>query len=353
MNPLLRALAGDAEIAAHFSDAADLAAMLRFEAALAQAQAAEGMISAEAAGRIDAVCAGVSPAGGERAFEPDIAALAAGIAADGVVVPALVRQLRAAVGPEHAAALHRGATSQDVIDTSLTLRLREVVELLDGRIAGVLDALAGLPGDVRLMAHTRMQKALPTLSGEKVAAWAAPLTRHRQRLAQLQPRLLVLQLGGPVGDRQSFDGHGAALAARMATALGLTAAAPWHSVRDGVAEFAAWLSLVTGSLGKLGQDVALMAQNEIGSVELAGGGGSSAMAHKSNPVGAEVLVALARLNAGLLGTFHQSLVHENERSGAAWTLEWLVLPQMAEAAGAALRVSQRLVRNLRFKSDVC
>jgi len=101
-------------------------------------------------------------------------------------------------------------------------------------------------------------------------------------------------------------------------------------------------------LGKIGQDIALMAQNEVGEVRLATAGGSSAMPHKSNPVLAETLVALARLNAGLLGTLGQALVHENERSGAAWTLEWLVLPRMAVATAAGLEKAAVLVEGLRF-----
>lgn len=341
MNPLLRALAGDEEIAALFTDAADLAAMLRMEGALAKAAADVGLIDQAAAERIAAVCEDVSSL--------DTADLAAGVAKDGVVVPALVRQLKREVGSPHQEAVHVGATSQDVIDTSLVLRLREVTELLDRRIDRLLCALAKLPGDVPQMAHTRMQIALPFLSGDKIATWAAPLVRHRRRLAELLPRLLVLQLGGPVGDRASFRGKGGAIATRVAQALELTAAPPWHSTRDAIGEFAAWLSLVAGSLGKLGQDIALMAQNEIGAVTLPHGGGSSAMAHKSNPIGAEVLVALARLQAGLLGTLHQALVHENERSGAAWTLEWLVLPQMAEAAGAALRIACDLAETMRLQ----
>jgi 3-carboxy-cis,cis-muconate cycloisomerase len=110
--------------------------------------------------------------------------------------------------------------------------------------------------------------------------------------------------------------------------------------------FGSLLSLITGSLGKFGADVALMAQTEVASIKLASGGTSSAMAHKSNPVNAEVLVALARHNAGLVGTLHQALVHENERSGAAWTLEWLVLPQMLVATAASLRISAELIRQL-------
>ena len=106
---------------------------------------------------------------------------------------------------------------------------------------------------------------------------------------------------------------------------------------------------MTGSLGKFGQDVALLAQSEVGEIRLASGGGSSAMPHKVNPVGAEVLVTLARFNATLLSGMHQALVHENERSGAAWTLEWMLLPQMMAATGAALATAQRLLPDIAFR----
>ena len=339
---LLSALAGDPEVEAFFTDAAVLAALLRFESALAEAEAAAGLIPAEAAARIADACAG---------FAPDWPALRAGLARDGVVVPEFVRQLRAAVGAPHAGSLHRGATSQDVIDTGLVLRLRPVLDLLDGRLDALDAALAALSardGATAVMAQTRMQRALPFTAADKVETWRGPIPRHRARLAELRPRLLRLQLGGPVGTRAELGPAAAAVAAHMAGRLGLADAPAWHAQRDGIAEFGAWLALVAGSLGKLGQDVALMVQNEVGTARLAGGGTSSAMAHKSNPVPAELLVALARFVAGLSGTLDGALVHENERSGAAWTLEWLVLPQMAVAAGAALRTALSLVPNLSF-----
>jgi 3-carboxy-cis,cis-muconate cycloisomerase len=124
-----------------------------------------------------------------------------------------------------------------------------------------------------------------------------------------------------------------------------------HSERDGQAELAGWLSLVTGSLGKMGADIALAAQSEIGEIRLKSGGGSSAMPHKVNPIGAEVLVTLARFNATLVSGMHQALVHENERSGAAWTLEWMLLPQMAVATGVALRAANELTANIEFAKD--
>ena len=140
-----------------------------------------------------------------------------------------------------------------------------------------------------------------------------------------------------------MDGR-VAVARRVAAELGLgLPPSHWHTQRDGLAEFAGWLSLVSGTLGKLGMDVGLMAQNAVGEIRLSGGGGSSAMPHKQNPIKAEVLVALARYNATLLPAMHTALVAEQERSGAAWTLEWLVLPQMAVTTGAALRTAGELV----------
>jgi 3-carboxy-cis,cis-muconate cycloisomerase len=341
-HPILSALVGDDEIALAFSVEREIKAMLAFEAALAEAEASHGLISAEAAARIASVAAD---------FSPDLDVLAKGAAQDGVVVPALVKLLRAAVGDPYAAQVHRGATSQDVVDTSLVIRLKSVVGVLDHRLGALVSALRALErvdGDVPLMGRTRMQRALPIHARNKIEGWLRPIERHLERLGALRPRLLVVQFGGAVGARDGLNGKGEAIAAELAQRLDLHDGPCWHVERDGLAEFASWLSLVSGALGKLGQDVALLAQNEIGEVKLAGGGGSSAMPHKSNPVRAEVLVALARHNAGLLGAVHQALVHENERSGAAWTLEWLTLPPMAAATGAGLRQAIALVEGMRF-----
>jgi len=341
-HPLLGALVGDDEVAGLFTAKDELEAMLAFEAALADAEAALGLIPAEAARRIGETC---------RGFKPDRTDLRLGIARDGVVAPALISQLRAAVGEPHGKHLHRGATSQDVMDTALTLRLKKVCDIFDRRLAALVEMLNELDkrdGAVALMGRTRMQRALPITAADKIHAWRRPLERCRTRLAGLRPRLLVVQFGGPVGTRGDLEGKGDAVAAELARRLDLGDAPCWHVNRDSIGEFASWLSLVCGSLGKIGQDLALMAQNEIGEVRLAGGGGSSAMPHKSNPVGAEVLVALARFAAGMAGALHQGLVAENERSGAAWTLEWLTLPPLVAATASALAHAQTLCRGLRF-----
>ncbi|KQX37985.1 3-carboxy-cis,cis-muconate cycloisomerase [Devosia sp. Root436] len=340
MNPLLSALAGDAEIDALLSDDAQLTAMLAVEAALAEASVDCGWIEEGAALAIKSAIA---------AFVPDRAALAAGMAQDGVVVPALLRQLRATVAESHRAALHRGATSQDVIDTALMLQLARVFDLYESRLAALLERLDALGTDAGarpLMAHTRMQAALPTSWAAKIESWRAPLQRHLRALGAMRRTLLVVQLGGPVGDRGSFEGHGDAIAAAMARRLDLGLAEPWQATRDPIVALGNLLALISGSLGKLGADVALLAQSEVGALRLEGAGGSSAMAHKANPVNAEILVALARYNAGLSGTLGQAMLHEYERSGAAWTLEWLTLPPMLVTTGASLRLGVRLVEQL-------
>lgn len=345
-HPWLSPLLGDSEVARQFTPEAELQAMLAFEVALAKAEADHGIIPSAAAAAI---------AGAASTFKPDMTALADSTARDGMVVPEWVSQLRRDVGPPHDSHVHFGATSQDVLDTSLALRLKPVVEILDARLAKLDERLADLSrkhGGHSLMAHTRMQQALPIMWADKLAAWRAPLARHRKRLAELQPRLLVLQFGGPVGTLEKLRDKGPAVAAALARELGLAPADCWHTARDNLAEFANWLSLVTGSLGKIGQDIALLAQNEIAAVTVTGGGKSSAMHHKANPVLAEILVTLARYNAAQLSAMHDALVHEYERSGATWTLEWMVLPPMVVATGAALARSLTLLEAMRINAKV-
>ncbi len=341
---LLQHLTGDPELESLFGDEPEVSAILRFEAALAEAEVEAGLVSrADAAAIREAAII----------LTPDWAALAAGMVTDGVVVPALIRQLCAAVGEPHAGAVHFGATSQDAVDTGLALRLASAIDIIEARLQALetqLGELAQRFGDLTVMAHTRMQRALPITVADKIMTWLEPLRRCRGALASSKREVLVVQLGGPVGTRAELRGKGDDVARRLAAGLGLGTALPWHSGRDRIAGFASVLSLISGAAGKLGADVALLSQNEIGSIALTGGGGSSAMPHKSNPVSAEVLVTLARLNAGLLGTLHQGLVHENERSGSAWTLEWMTLPKMVVATGSSLLLALSLTKQIRFQS---
>ncbi|MBX5192728.1 3-carboxy-cis,cis-muconate cycloisomerase [Rhizobium sp. NZLR3b] len=336
-HPFLSGLVGDDEIAPYFSAEADIRAMLSFEAALARAEAAHGLIPVDAARRIAETCAG---------FSPDLPRLRAATARDGVAVPDLIKQLRTEVGEEAAKSLHLGATSQDVIDTSLMIRLKAVVFLFAGRlstIAAGLDALDRQFGRNRLMGHTRMQAAIPISVSDRLSSWRAPLATYRDRLTE---QSFPVQFGGAAGTLDRLGPQGPAVRASLAQELGLTDIGQWQSQRLPIADIAGLFASISGSLGKIGQDIALLAQSGQ-EIEISGGGTSSAMAHKQNPVAAEVLVSLARFNATALSGIHQSLVHEQERSGAAWTLEWLLLPQMAMATAASLRLAGELVGNIR------
>jgi 3-carboxy-cis,cis-muconate cycloisomerase len=334
-------LLADAEIGAILGDNAQARAMVRVESALAAAEGRLGVIPEAAAAAIVAALAG---------FEPDLGDLARGTAAAGVPVPALVAQLRGRVGGDAASWLHWGATSQDIVDTALVLRLGEVLRLLEARLDALVEALAGLAERHRgtpMVARTRFQQALPTTFGLKVAGWLAPLARHRQRVRELRPRLLVVQLGGAAGNLAALGGRGVEVMEELAKELGLgVPPMPWHSQRDTIGELGAWLALVTGSLGKLGQDVLLLAQNEIGELREAAGGGSSTMPQKSNPIRAEALVTLARRNAALVAGLHEAALHAHERDGAAWQLEWTILPDMLSATATALAHALELARKL-------
>ncbi|EJB01673.1 3-carboxy-cis,cis-muconate cycloisomerase [Rhizobium leguminosarum bv. trifolii WSM597] len=336
-HPFLSGLLGDDEIAPYFSAEADIRAMLSFEAALAKAEAAHGLIAAEAARRIAEICAG---------FSADLLHLRAAAARDGVVVPELITQLRTEVGEEAAKSLHLGATSQDVIDTGLMIRLKAIVFLFAGRLSAIVAGLDGLDrqfGRNRLMGHTRMQAAIPISVSDRLAAWRAPLEIYRDRLTE---QSFPVQFGGAAGTLDKLGPQGPAIRASLAQELGLTDTRQWQSGRLPIADIAGMFASISGSLGKIGQDIALLAQAG-GEIEIAGGGSSSAMAHKQNPVAAETLVSLARFNATALSGIHHSLVHEQERSGAAWTLEWLLLPQMTMATAAGLRLAGELTGNIK------
>ncbi|MGI9485377.1 MAG: 3-carboxy-cis,cis-muconate cycloisomerase [Geminicoccaceae bacterium] len=330
-HPHFKTLLGRDDLSMLFTAEAEIDAMLRFEATLALAEADAGVIPEAAATAIaDAI----------GAFRPDTRMLQAGVVRDGLVVPTLIAALRETLAEPHRPHVHFGATSQDVIDTGLVLRLKAASALLRDDICSViarLDQLTQEYGSQPLMGRTRMQRALEVRVADRIGIWGRPLLHHLDALDQLEERLFVVQFGGPVGTLETFGKKGPEVRAHLAKRLALgNPGCCWHTDRGRIADFAGWLSKVSGSLGKIGQDVTLMAQNEIGDATIGDGGHSSAMPHKRNPVRAELLVTLARYNAGELGAVQQALVHECERSGSAWALEWLALPMMVATTGAAL-----------------
>jgi 3-carboxy-cis,cis-muconate cycloisomerase len=331
-NPLFARLLGDDELAPLFTAEAEIEAMLRFESALANVQAEAGLIGKDAAAAIAAGCA---------RFEPDFDALAKGFANDGVLVPGFVKALRQTIGEPHGAAAHFGTTTQDVTDTALVLRLAEAIDILQRRLStaiGLIEELNEDFGNIVTIGRTRMQRAVPITVGERCNAWQAPLETALIRMEDdIAGNLLMVQLAGAAGNLDKMGEDGPEIRAALAAALDLDdPGRSWHADRERFVAFSDWLSHVTGACGKIGMDLVLLAQNEVAEVRLPSGGSSSAMPHKRNPVLAEILVTLARFNATQTGAMHDALVHEFERSGMAWTLEWLVLPQMTLAAGRSL-----------------
>jgi 3-carboxy-cis,cis-muconate cycloisomerase len=350
--PLLTAAFHDPLVADLLSDAAYVRALLDVEVALARAQAAHGVIPAAAAPAIAAAAHSVT-------IDPAAlySALSAGIERDGIPTLALVAALRAelARGPHAGLAqyVHWGATSQDIMDTALVLQLRAVLGHCRAGILQLLDELSDLARAHRttvLAARTHGQQALPTSFGLKVAGWMAPIVRHLGRLSELEARLYQVQLGGAAGTLAALAPHGIALVEAFAAELALRApASPWHTQRDSIAELGSWLSLLSGSLGKLAQDIILLSQTELG--ELAEGepgqrGGSSSMPHKNNPMQSERVLAAARANAALLGALHHALVQEQERATHGWQVEWLTLAPMLGHTGGALRAARQLLQRL-------
>jgi 3-carboxy-cis,cis-muconate cycloisomerase len=343
-HPWLAGLFGDPPAAAIWSPDRQIAHMLRVEAAYTRALGHAGTVPQEQATR--AACR-------IAAFETDIDALRRGTARDGLPVPDLVRQIKDAVGAD-AGSVHVGMTSQDVLDTALTLTLQEINTLYAQRLTALTTALERLIdqyGAVQIMGRTRMQAALPIAFAQRASGWSAPITAHAARLASLRPSVECLQLGGPVGDRATLGPQADAIASDMAARLGLSnPPAAWHTQREGLADYAGFLSRITGTLGKMGQDICLMAQQGINEIQISGGGGSSAMPHKQNPVLAELLITLARFNATQVSAMHHALVHEQDRSGAAWALEWMILPPMTMATARALAAAQDMCARITITS---
>ena len=341
MAPFLSGLFGDKEVAEQFSISADMKAMLRFETALAKAQAKHGIIPNEAAETIENAI---------EHFEPIMPKLALNTPQDGLVVPELIRQLRSHIGEPYQEYIHYGSTSQDVIDTSLILRLSEIIKIFEERLNSVTASLNKLDetfGSNPLMARTRMQAALPASVSDRIAIWQNPNESNKKRLQNLKQAVLKLQLAGPIGKLEKLEDKGQAIRDEVANILNLNSTTKsWHTDRSALSEFVHWMMLVTGSLGKIGQDITLMAQQGIDEVAIEGGGGSSAMAHKKNPIKAEALVTLAKFTNIQASGFGQSIVHEQERSGVNWSLEWLLMPQICVAAGASMRVTNELLSSV-------
>ena len=274
---IFKPLFSDDEVATLLGDGAFVNALVRVEIALARAEARAGIIPEVAAERIAEI----------EAARIDIARLAAGTARSGFPIIALVQELRKQAGADAAPFVHWGATTQDIMDTACVLQLRAITDVLRARLLEVIRSLAALAEAHRetvLAGRTHSQQALPITFGLKVAGWIAPLVRHMERLDEIQPRLMMVQFGGAAGTLAALANKGLMVIDELAKQLKLSAPLiAWHTQRDGLVEIAGWLSLVTGGLGKMAQDIILLAQTEVGEVaesSESGRGGSSTMPQK-------------------------------------------------------------------------
>lgn len=330
-----------------FCDHGRVQAMLDFEAALARAQASTGLIPSSAVAPIEAAC---------RAELYDFEALGLAIASAGnsaiPLVKALGKQI-SSISPEAERYVHLGATSQDVMDSGLVLQLRAALALIEQdlqQLGEVLAQQAQRYATTPLAGRTWLQQATPVTLGMKIAGWLGAVTRSRQRLQALKPRLLSLQFGGASGTLAALGEQALPVAHALAAELKLALPdQPWHTQRDRLVEFGAVLGLVAGSLGKMGRDISLLMQTEAAEVfepSAPGKGGSSTMPHKRNPVGSAVLISAATRVPGLLSTLFSAMPQEHERSLGLWHAEWETLPEIcclvAGALAQALNIAQGL-----------
>ena len=335
-----------------FTDRAHLQGMLDFEAALARAEAKTGVIPAAAVAPITAQC---------DAALYDLGAIAEGAARSGNTAIPLVKVLTAMVAAQDKAAagyVHWGATSQDAMDTGLVLQLRSAIALIEANLKTLSEALAALAQKHRqtpMVGRTWLQHALPITFGLKAAGWLDAVERHRARIAELKPRLLVLQFGGAAGTLAALGDKGVAVAEALAAELKLDLPAmPWHGARDRVVELGAVLALLTGSLGKMARDIGLLMQTDVAEVfEPAGEGrgGSSTMPHKRNPVGAAAVLAAATRVPHLAGSLLSGMVQEHERGLGGWHAEWQALPELVQLSAGALANMVEVINGLEVQPE--
>jgi len=326
--------------------------MLDFEAALANAQAQCGVIPRATAQAIASKC---------KASLLDVAALADATTLSLNPAIPLVKQLTALVAKNDAEAarfVHWGATSQDVNDTGLVLQIRKAFDILEADLSSLRESLIQLAKKYRstpIAGRTLMQHALPITFGMKGAGWLDAMNRHRERLAQTRKRVLVLQFGGAAGTLAALKEKGLPVAQAVASELQLELPfAPWHAHRDRVAEVAATLGLLVGTLGKIARDISLHMQTEIAEVcepAAEGRGGSSTMPHKRNPVSAGVVLSAATRVPGLVSTMLSAMVQEDERGLGNWHAEWETLPQIFRLTGGALHQMVTTIPQLEIDAE--
>ena len=330
------------EVGRLWTDSAEVRAMLLVEGALAKVQGAQGIIPEISAAFIHRASLEV---------EIDPAGLAEATGQNGVSVPGLVAAFRAAMeAPEHAQYVHWGATSQDIIDTALMLRLRQTLTLQEAKLRDVLTELAARAeahADLAMPARTYGQHATPTSWGAVLAQWGNPLVDLAAQLDAVRNGALWVSLSGAAGTASALGANAAQTRADLADALKLQdPGRSWHTDRGPVLRITGWMGDLIAALAAVGTGVTALSASDVGEVQVNGAGQSSTMPQKQNPVGPSALVALNAQAAGLRASLQMASVHQHQRDGAAWFTEWMVLPQIALCTAAALEIAHNVVTAL-------
>jgi 3-carboxy-cis,cis-muconate cycloisomerase len=346
---LLDPLFTEDRMRALFSDHNRLQAMLRFEAALARAEARLDVIPGSAVSAIELQC---------RAELFDFENLGREAALAGNLAIPMVKQLTALVARgdrEASRFVHWGATSQDAIDTGLVLQLQDALNLVEADLAAAAaeaSRLARAHQHTPMPGRTWLQQALPITFGLKAAGWFSAIKRHRARIREMRPRVLALQFGGAAGTLAALGAKGIQVAEALGDELRLHVPdVPWHTHRDRVAEAGSVLGLLVGTLGKIADDISLLMQTEVGEAyepTAAGRGGSSTMPQKRNPVGSAVALAAAIRVPALVSTLLAAMVQEHERGLGNWLAEWETLPEICTLTAGALAHLKRVLEGLKI-----
>ena len=333
-----------AEMREIFSDKETAKQYLHIERTLATVQAELGIIPTDAATAINDKA---------RSENMDWQAWTEGVANSGVPTIPMVKQIVAAVG-ELGQWAHYGATTQDIMDTAVVLQVQAALAIVSRDLAAIEAALVALARehkDTAMVGRSQLQQALPITFGLKAAGWLSSIRRHQERLGQLTPRVLVGQFGGAVGTLASLGQDGLAVQKALCEALGIgVPVVSWHTARDNLTEVVSFLGLVSGTLAKIGLDIALMAQNEVGEVAEPGGpgrGGSSTMPQKRNPISSQRLLTSGRLIRQQVATMMEGMVNDHERGTGIWTVEWVALPESFLLISVALAEARTLLEGLK------
>jgi 3-carboxy-cis,cis-muconate cycloisomerase len=340
---LYKDMFGTPAMRAVFDDVATLERYVQVEVALARVQGDLGVIPRQAAQTIAQLA---------DASKLDMAKMKHDTEIVGYPILPLVKQISAMCGPA-GGYLHWGATTQDIMDMATVLQIRDALDIIDADLAeldGILDQLAKTYRDAPMAGRTHLQHALPITFGYKVAVWLLMIRRHRQRLEQLRPRVLVGQFGGAAGTLASLGDQGLAVHEALMKDLGLEASPiTWHVARDGLAEAVQFLALVAGSLGKVALDVMLMMTNELSEVFepfVKGRGASSTMPQKRNPISCEFMSSAARTVRQHAGLAIDAMVQDFERATGPWHVEWSAIPEAFILTAGSLRQAKFMLAGL-------